>query len=74
MLYEVITQWPYYFKDVPVEKWSGDLLVLRLRQTAPAFKVGETILARDPADMQKGRQAWQYLFKITVIIYYLISF
>ena len=57
-------QWlqsPYYYKDVPMEKWSGDLTELRLATTAPAFKAGETILAKDPADMQKGRQAWQYL-------------
>ncbi len=57
-------QWiqaPYYYKDIPVEEWSGDLTVLRQNQTAPAFKAGETILAKDPANMQKGRQAWQYL-------------
>ena len=55
-------QYPYYFKDVPMDKWNGDYWHFRQVQTAPPFKAGETILIRDPADMYgKGRQAWQYL-------------
>ncbi len=54
--------YPYYFRDVPKEKWDGDYFVFRQAQTAPPFKAGETILVRDPVDQYgKGRQAWQYL-------------
>jgi Protein of unknown function (DUF1329) len=55
-------QFPYYQNDIPMEKWNGDFFLFRQVQTAPPFKAGETILARDPVDMYgKGRQAWQYL-------------
>jgi hypothetical protein len=55
-------QYPYYFKDVPMDKWNGDFWHFRQVQTAPPFKAGETMLIRDPVDMYgKGRQAWQYL-------------
>ncbi len=55
-------QFPYYYKDVPIEKFNGEFLYFRQLQTAPPFKAGETILTRDPVDMYgKGRQAWQYL-------------
>lgn len=55
-------QFPYYYQDVTMEGWSGFFSLFRQSQTAPAFKAGETILTKDPADMyREGRQAWQYL-------------
>jgi len=55
-------QYPYFFKDVPFEKFNGDYWQIYQVATAPSHKAGETILLRDPVDqVGKGRQAWQYL-------------
>ena len=55
--------WPYYQKGgSPEAHKNGDYFWVRLSQTAPAYKAGEAIVARDPLDqVGKGRQAWQYL-------------
>jgi hypothetical protein len=59
---ENFLQFPYYFQDMPEDKWDSDYLHFRQVQTAPAFKAGETILVKDPVDFYgKSRQAWQYL-------------
>jgi hypothetical protein len=53
---------PYYFKDGSLESFKGEYWHLYQVTTAPSYKVGETILVRDPVDyVGKGRQAWQYL-------------
>lgn len=59
---ENFQQWPYYYKDVPIDKWNGYYWYLRQLSTAPPFKAGECILIKDPVDLYgEGRQAWQYL-------------
>ena len=54
-------QHPYYYKSGSPETWNGDYRLIRMYQTAPPFKAGESLVIRDNVDMQKSRQAWQYL-------------
>ena len=54
-------QFPYYFKDGSVEKWSGDYILARLLNTDPPFKAGEALVVRDNVNPDNARQAWQYL-------------
>jgi len=53
---------PYYYPDVPMEKWNGEFWYVINSNTYPPHKVGQCILIRDPVDFYKeGRKAWQYL-------------
>lgn len=52
---------PYNFKDGSADKWNGDYADARFLTTAPAFKVGETLVLRDNVELDKARGAWQYL-------------
>lgn len=53
---------PYHLKDGSLDTFKGEYWHLYQVTTAPSYKAGETILARDPVDyVGKGRQAWQYL-------------
>lgn len=64
MASEAITerQYPYYDPEGSLEKFDGTFVLLRNQQVAPAFKVGEQLVVRDPVDqVGVGRQAWQYL-------------
>ncbi|MES2258111.1 MAG: DUF1329 domain-containing protein [Pseudomonadota bacterium] len=52
---------PYAFKT-SCGKFNGNYWELLQTTMGPPFKAGETILLRDPIDqVDKGRQAWQYL-------------
>ena len=55
---KVTDQWPFYYKDNPVET-EYQLGVLQVE--APAFRVGEALLLREPNDFSDGRHIWQYL-------------
>ncbi|MFZ3288793.1 MAG: DUF1329 domain-containing protein [Telluria sp.] len=52
---------PYYYKDGSPEKWSGKYFLQRFSTTAPAFKVGESLVIHDSIESAQPRQAWQYL-------------
>lgn len=55
-------EWPYYYKNGSLEKFSGEYQLFLTVQNAPPFKAGESLLVRDSVDMAtNGRQAWQYL-------------
>jgi len=54
-------QFPYYFKDGSVDKWSGEYALARFITTAPPFKVGESLVLRDSVNPKVARGAWQYL-------------
>lgn len=54
-------QHPYYYKGGSAEKWDGDYRLIRMYQTDPPFKAGESLVIRDNVEMDKARQAWQYL-------------
>jgi len=54
-------QYPYYYKDGSVADWNGNYFIQRFNTTAPAFKVGESLVIHDNVDPGKYRQAWQYL-------------
>lgn len=54
-------QYPYNYKDGSVDDWNGNYLIQRFNTTAPAFKVGESLVIHDNVDPGKYRQAWQYL-------------
>lgn len=54
-------QYPYYFKDGSVDKWSGEYFIERFNTTAPPFKAGESLVVRDSIKASEPRQAWQYL-------------
>jgi len=58
---ETAHQHPYYYRDGSPEKWSGDYRLIRLTNTAPPFKAGESLVIRDSVDVAQERQAWQYL-------------
>ncbi len=53
--------YPYYYKDGSVDKWSGKYFIQRFSTTAPSFKVGESLVIHDGIDAAQPRQAWQYL-------------
>lgn len=51
---------PYYFNDVPAEKWSGGFYDFVLVNAGPPIRAGEAILAR--SDVQDDKTAaWVYL-------------
>lgn len=54
-------QSPYYSKSGSADKWTGDYFLTRQMQVAPPFKAGESLVLRDSVDVNKARQAWQYL-------------
>ena len=54
-------QYPYYYKDGSVEKWTGEYFIERFNTTAPPFKAGESLVVRDSIKASEPRQAWQYL-------------
>lgn len=58
---EQVNQYPYYFKDGSVEKWSGEYFLQRFSTVAPPFKAGESLVIRDGVDAATPRQTWQYL-------------
>lgn len=58
---EQVNQYPYYFKDGSVEKWSGEYFLQRFSTVAPPFKAGESLVIRDGVDSATPRQTWQYL-------------
>jgi len=64
MASEIVNEmsFPYYFQDCNPQDKNAEFWHLYMNTTAPAFKAGEVILARDPVDqVGKGRQTWQYL-------------
>lgn len=54
-------QFPYYYKNSSVQDWNGNYILQRFSTTAPAFKVGESLVLHDNVSPSKYRQAWQYL-------------
>ncbi|MCD6675210.1 MAG: DUF1329 domain-containing protein [Burkholderiaceae bacterium] len=50
---------PYYFKDGSLETFKGEVAMMRVWVTGPAYKAGEQFLIID--SLNKPRQAWQYL-------------
>ncbi|TXT37485.1 MAG: hypothetical protein FD135_3558 [Comamonadaceae bacterium] len=54
-------QYPFYYKDGSVEKWSGEYFLQRFSTIAPPFKAGESLVIRDGVDVATPRQTWQYL-------------
>lgn len=54
-------QYPFYYKDGSVEKWSGEYFLQRFSTVAPPFKAGESLVIRDGVDVATPRQTWQYL-------------
>lgn len=54
-------QYPYYYRDGSVDKWSGEYWIQRFSTTAPPFKAGESLVLRDSINPDNPRQAWQYL-------------
>ena len=54
-------QFPYYYEGGSAENWNGNYFIQRFSTTAPAFKVGESLVIHDNVDPTKYRQAWQYL-------------
>ena len=54
-------QYPYYFKDGGVDKWSGQYALLRFLTNEPPFKAGESLVTHDSINAQEPREAWQYL-------------
>lgn len=52
---------PFYFRDGSPEKNNGEFWNLYQYTKAPSFKSGESFAFRDQMDVEKGRQAWQYL-------------
>lgn len=58
---EQVNQYPYYYKDGSVDKWSGEYFLQRFATIAPPFKAGESLVIRDSVDAATPRQTWQYL-------------
>lgn len=54
-------QFPYYYKEGNADDWNGNYFLQRFSTTAPAFKVGESLVIHDNIDPSKYRSAWQYL-------------
>ncbi|WP_051360908.1 DUF1329 domain-containing protein [Desulfuromonas sp. TF] len=52
---------PYYYKEGSAKEWNGKYFLQRFSTTAPAFKVGESLVIHDSIDPKQYRQAWQYL-------------
>jgi hypothetical protein len=52
---------PYYYQDGSASEWDGKYFLQRFSTTAPAFKVGESLVIHDSIDPDQYRQAWQYL-------------
>jgi hypothetical protein len=58
---EQVNQYPFYYKDGSVDKWSGEYFMQRFMTIAPPFKAGESLVIRDGIDTATPRQTWQYL-------------
>lgn len=54
-------QYPYYYQDGSLDKWSGQYVKLRFLTNEPPFKAGESLVTHDSVDPQNPREAWQYL-------------
>ncbi|WP_044872486.1 DUF1329 domain-containing protein [Pseudomonas sp. LFM046] len=54
-------QYPYYYKDGGLDKWSGQYVLLRFLTNEPPFKAGESLVTHDSVDPGTPREAWQYL-------------
>ncbi|WP_137817681.1 DUF1329 domain-containing protein [Pseudomonas sp. 2FG] len=54
-------QYPYYYQDGSLDKWSGQYVKLRFLTSEPPFKAGESLVTHDGIDPQNPREAWQYL-------------
>ena len=55
-------QYPYFYKNTPIEKHNGYYYYNLSITTAPPYQVGGSILAKYPLDMYGvGQQVWQYL-------------
>lgn len=54
-------QYPYYYQDGSVDKWSGQYALLRFLTNEPPFKAGESLVTHDSVDAKTPREAWQYL-------------
>ena len=54
-------QYPYYYQDGSLDKWSGHYAKLRFLTSEPPFKAGESLVTHDGIDPQNPREAWQYL-------------
>ncbi|WP_172152880.1 DUF1329 domain-containing protein [Pseudomonas tumuqii] len=54
-------QYPYYYQDGSLDKWSGQYAKLRFLTSEPPFKAGESLVTHDGIDPQNPREAWQYL-------------
>ena len=53
-------QFPYYFKDGSLEKFSGEARLNRFVTSGPAIRAGEAVVSRIDLDEEKSR-AWVYL-------------
>lgn len=58
---EITFQYPPYYEDATVEKWSGEYSMFRFNTLEPPFKAGESLVIRDSIDQKNARAAWQYL-------------
>jgi len=51
---------PYYYKDVPPEKWNGEYWLIHLVNSGPPIRAGEQIVGRENIDDNKT-VSWVYL-------------
>jgi hypothetical protein len=51
---------PYYYKDVPPEKWTGEYWFIHLVNAGPPIRAGEQVVGRENVDHDKT-QSWVYL-------------
>lgn len=52
---------PFNYKDGSPDNHNGEFWNAIQITKAPSFKSGESLLIRDQMEVEKGRQAWQYL-------------
>ncbi|MNJ00954.1 hypothetical protein D3C73_1604330 [compost metagenome] len=50
-------QYPYYYQDGSLEKWSGQYAKLRFLTSEPPFTAGESLVTHDGIDPQNPREA-----------------
>ncbi len=58
---EIAFQYPQFYGGATPESWNGEYALFRFNTLEPPFKAGESLVIRDGIDLDKPRQAWQYL-------------
>ena len=59
---KLVNQYPYYYADVPMEKFGGDYFNSMMASLEPPYKAGEAFLNKQNLDYAGiGQLSWQYL-------------